>query len=81
MSLILSLILNGRKRRMSSLSEVCEDEALNSEKEENCGLHSKASNNIANGELLKYGGSGIFIRVVWQEEIVSKEWREGIIVN
>ena len=28
-------------------------------------------------ELLKYGGSG----VMWLEEVVPKEWREGLIVN
>ena len=40
------------------------------------------------GELLKYGGSGmvycwsIYLEyIVWQEEVVPKEWREGLIVN
>ena len=39
------------------------------------------------GELLKYGGPGMvfllehLFGVVWQEGIVPKEWREGLIVN
>ena len=39
------------------------------------------------GELLKYGGSGMvyllehLFRVVWQEEVVPKEWKEGLIVK
>ena len=39
------------------------------------------------GKLLKYGGSGTvyflehLLGVVWQEEVVPKEWREGLIVN
>ena len=39
------------------------------------------------GELLKYGGSGminllqqLFV-VVWREEYVPPQWREGLIVN
>ena len=39
------------------------------------------------GELLKYGGSGMvdfleqLFLVIWQEEIVPRQWREGLIVN
>lgn len=39
------------------------------------------------GELLKYGGSGmvdllqILFSVIWREEIVPPQWREGLIVN
>ena len=39
------------------------------------------------GELLKYGGSGMMdllqqlFAVVWREEYVPSQWREGLIVN
>ena len=39
------------------------------------------------GELLKYGGSGMIdllqqlFAVVWREEVVPPQWREGLIVN
>ena len=39
------------------------------------------------GELLKYGGSGMvdlleqLFSVIWQEEIVPRQWRDGLIVN
>ena len=39
------------------------------------------------GELLKYGGSGMvclleqLFSVVWREETVPRQWREGLIVN
>ena len=39
------------------------------------------------GELLKYGGSGMvsmleqLFSVVWCEEVVPIQWREGLIVN
>ena len=39
------------------------------------------------GKLLKYGGSGMvdllqqLFSVIWQEEIVPRQWREGLIVN
>ena len=39
------------------------------------------------GELLKYGGSGMvylleqLFSVIWREETVPKQWREGLIVN
>ena len=39
------------------------------------------------GELLKYGGSGMvdllqqLFSVIWHEEIVPPQWREGLIVN
>ena len=39
------------------------------------------------GELLKYGGFGMIdlleqlFSVIWQEEIVPRQWREGLIVN
>ena len=37
------------------------------------------------GELLKYGGSGMvdlleqLFSVIWQEEIVPRQWRDGLI--
>ena len=36
------------------------------------------------GELLKYGGSGmvyLLVLVIWCEETVPKQWREGLTVN
>ena len=39
------------------------------------------------GELLKYGGSGMvclleqLFSVIWREELVPRQWREGLIVN
>ena len=39
------------------------------------------------GELFKYGGSGMvdlleqLFSVIWQEEIVPSQWREGLSVN
>ena len=39
------------------------------------------------GKLLKYGGSGMvdlleqLFSVIWYEEIVCGQWREGLIVN
>ena len=39
------------------------------------------------GELLKYDGSGMvdlleqLFSVIWQEEIVPRQWRDGFIVN
>ena len=78
-----------------SLSKVCEDEALDREieKEEIVKCICKLKNKKTGGsdglvsELLKYGGSGMvyllehLFRVVWHEEVVPKEWREGLIVN
>ena len=39
------------------------------------------------GELLKYGGEGMVLlleklfSVIWCEEVVPRQWREGLIVN
>ena len=39
------------------------------------------------GELLKYGGMGMvyllekLFFVIWHEEIVPRQWREGLIIN
>ena len=36
------------------------------------------------GELLKYGGSGLLeqlFSVIWREELVARQWREGLIFN
>ena len=39
------------------------------------------------GELLKYGGGGMvdllyqLFKVVWHEETIRKQWRDGLIVN
>ena len=78
-----------------SLSKVCEDEALDREIEKAeivkciCKLKNKKTGGSDGlvGELLKYGGSGMvyllehLFRVVWHEEVVPKEWREGLIVR
>ena len=67
----------------SSVSKACEDSVLDREieREEIVG-----SDGLV-GELLKYGGSGMIdllqklFAVVWQEEFVLPQWREGLIVN
>ena len=76
-------------------SILCEDEYLDGElckeKIEKCVR--KLKNNKTGGsdglvgELLKYGGGGKvdllhqLFKVVWHEETVPKQWREGLIVN
>ena len=78
-----------------SLSEEVTDSLLNKEIEK--GEIAKCLRNLKNsktggsdgivGELLKYGGSGMvnlleqLFSVIWQEEIVPRQWREGLIVN
>ena len=76
----------------SSLSEVCGDEALHGaiEKEEIAKCNQKLKNNKTGGsdglmgEFLNYGGSGMvyllehLFGVVWEDEVVPKEWREGL---
>ena len=77
----------------SSLSEEVTDSLLDKEIEK--GEIAKCLKNLKNsktggsdgivGELLKYGGSGMvdlleqLFSVIWQEEIVPRQWREGLI--
>ena len=79
----------------SRLSEEVTDSFLDKEIEK--GEIAKCLRNLKNsktggsdgivGELLKYGGSGMvdlleqLFSVIWQEEIVPRQWREGLIVN
>ena len=78
-----------------SMSESCEDDRLDIaiEKSEIVKCIRKLKNNKTGGsdglvgELLKYGGSGMvclleqLFSVVWHEETVPGQWREGLIVN
>ena len=78
--------------RYGSMSELCEDEFLDNEIEKGeiaqCIRNNKTggSDRLV-GELLKYGGSGMvylleqLFSVIWREETVPKQWREGLIVN
>ena len=78
--------------RYGSMSELCEDEFLDNEIEKGeivkCIKNNKTggSDGLV-GELLKYGGSGMvylleqLFSVIWREETVPKQWREGLIVN
>ena len=75
----------------SSLSEEVTDSLLDKEIEK--GEITKCLRNLKNsktggsdgivGELIKYGGSGMvhlleqLFSVIWQEEIVTNQWREG----
>ena len=79
----------------SSLSEEAGDAFLDKEVEK--GEIAKCVRKLKNsktggsdgimGELLKYGGSGMvdlleqLFSVIWQEEIVPRQWRDGLIVN
>ena len=74
-----------------SMSESCEDDRLDIEIEkgeivENLRIIRRGSDGLV-GELLKYGGSGMvclleqLFSVVWHEETVPRQWREGLIVN
>ena len=80
--------------RYGSMSELCEDEFLDKEIEKgeivNRIRKLKTGGIRSDGlvsELLKYGGSGMvylleqLFSVFWREEIVPKQWREGLIVN
>ena len=81
------LMQTGRRRLKvngySSLSEEVADSVL--DKEIGKGEIAKCEGIV--GELLKYGGSGMvdlfeqLFSVIWQEEIVPMQWREGLIVN
>ena len=77
-----------------SMSESCEDDRLDIaiEKSEIVKCVRKLNNKTGGsdglvGELLKYGGSGMvclleqLFSVVWHEETVPRQWREGLIVN
>ena len=79
----------------SSLSEEAGDAFLDKEVEK--GEIAKCVRKLKNnktggsdgivGELLKYGGSGMvdlleqLFSVIWQEEMVPRQWRDGLIVN
>ena len=79
----------------SSLSEEAGDAFLDKEIEKGdiakCVRKLKNNNTGSSdgivGELLKYGGSGMvdlleqLFSVVWQEEIVPRQWRDGLIFN
>ena len=79
----------------SSLSEEVTDSLLDKEIEKgeiaNCLRNLKNSKTGGSdgivGEVLKYSGSGMvdlleqLFSVIWQEEIVPRQWREGLIVN
>ena len=79
----------------SSLSEEAGDEFLDKEieKGEIAKFVRKLKNNKTGGsdgivgELLEYGGSVMvdlleqLFSVIWQEEIVPRQWRDGLIVN
>ena len=75
-----------------SMSESCEDDSLiiAKEKGEIVKCIRKLKNNKTGGsdglvgELLKYAGSGMVClldSVVWHEETVPRQWREGLILN
>ena len=77
------------------MSVACEDDILDGEIDsaEISRCLRKLKNNKTGGsdglvgELLKYGGSGMvdllqqLFSVIWREEIVPPQWREGLIVN
>ena len=79
----------------SILSEVSENIRLDRQidREEIAQCVKKLNNNKTGGcdgivgELLKYGGSGMvclleqLFSVIWREELVPRQWREGLIVN
>ena len=81
----------------SNLSEVSENDRLNGQlaREEIAQCVKILKNNGGGGggcegivgELLKYGGSGMvclleqLFSVIWREELVPRQWREGLIVN
>ena len=76
--------------RYGSMSELCEDDFL--DKEIKGEIVKRIKNNKTGGsdglvgELLKYGGSVMvylleqLFSVIWREEIVPKQWREGLII-
>ena len=75
-----------------SMSESCEDNRLDIaiEKGEIVKCIKKRKTGGSDGlvgELLKYGGSGMvclleqLFSVVWHEQTVPRQWREGLIVN
>ena len=69
----------------SRLSEEVTDSLLDKEIEK--GETAKCLRNLKKSEFLKYGGSGMvdlleqLFSVIWMEEIVPRQWREGLIVN
>ena len=75
-----------------SMSESCEDDRLDIAIEKGeivkCNMNNKTGGSDGFvGELLKYGGLGMvclleqLFSVVWHEETVPRQWREGFIVN
>ena len=76
----------------SSMSESCEDDQLDIaiEKAQIVKCIRKLKNSKTGGSdglVLKYGGSGMvclleqLFSVVWHEETISRQWREGLIVD
>ena len=79
----------------SRMSGVCRDDFLDREieRKEILGCIKRIKNNKTGGsdglvgELLKYGGLGMvyllekLFLVIWREETVPKQWREGLIIN
>ena len=78
-------------KKVSNLPTVCVENVLDREidLEEIALCVRKLKNNKTGGsdglvgELLKYGGSGMveLFTVIWREEFVPPQWREGLIVN
>ena len=85
----------GTLETCSNLSEVSENDRLDRQidREEIAQCVKKLKNNKTGGcdgivgELLKYGGSGMvclleqLFSVIWREELVPRQWREGLIVS
>ena len=84
----------GTLETCSNLSEVSENDRLDRQidREEIAQCVKKKKNKTGGcdgivGELLKYGGSGMvclleqLFSVIWREELVPRQWREGLIVN
>ena len=77
--------VEGNVNGYSRLSEEVTDSLL--EKEIEKGETAKCLMNLKTIEFLKYGGSRMvdlleqLFSVIWQEEIVPRQWREGLIVN
>ena len=79
----------------SRMSGVCRDDFLDKEieRKEILGCIKRIKNNKTGGsdglvgELLKYGGMGMvdlleqLFLVIWHEEVVPRQWREGLVIN
>ena len=75
--------------KCSSVSKACEDRVLDREIERAVRVRKLKNNKTGGSDGLvgEYGGSGMIdllqqlFAVVWQEEFVPPQWREGLIVN